>query len=140
MIVELVDAETWKKEFSEAAHKIAFKELKPASWDRIDYALLAIDGDVAAGYVTCRELDSESVYWQYGGAMPGTRDTIKSFRAYEAFVQWHKSRYKRVATYIENTNTVMLKMAMRVGFRITGVRNYQGSILLEHLLEFQGGV
>ena len=53
-----------------------------------------------------------------------------------AFVEWCKPRYKRITTLIENKNTVMLKMAMKVGFRVIGVRNFQGSILLEHLLEF----
>lgn len=43
--------------------------------------------------------------------------------------------YKRITTYIENKNTPMLKFAMKIGFRITGIRNYKNEILLEHLLE-----
>jgi hypothetical protein len=135
--VEKLSAQQWQY-FSEDAHKIAFGELKPASLDRIDYALLAVceRDDKPTGYVTCRELDADSVYWQFGGAMPGAKETVKSFRTYEAFVGWHRSHYKRVSTFIENENTPMLKMAMKVGFRVVGIRNFKGSILLEHLLEF----
>ncbi len=123
--------------FSENAHKIAFQEHKPAHFDRIDFALLAVGRDeTPAAYVTCRELDHASVYWQFGGAMPGSKGGIPAFRAYEAFVRHAKTHYERVTTLIENTNTPMLKMAMKVGFRIVGIRNFKGSILLEHLLEF----
>lgn len=128
-------AQDWQQ-YSENAHKIAFNEHKPRDWDRIDFALLVVDADKPAGYVTCREHDSHSVYWQFGGAFPGTKESIHAYRGYQAFVEWCRPRYQRVGTLIENTNTAMLKMAMKVGFRIVGVRNFKGSILLEHLLEF----
>lgn len=135
-----LDKKQWES-FSENAHRIAFDRYKDPSLERIDFALLMVDevSDRPVGYMTCREHDAETVYWQFGGAMPETKGTIHSFRAYEGFVKYASSHYKRVTTLIENTNTPMLKMAMKVGFRIIGVRTYQGSVLLEHLLEFTEG-
>jgi len=136
MKIERIEPQIWSS-LSENAHKIAFNTLKPASQDRISFALLAVnDANIPLGYVTCREHDADTLYWQFGGAFPGTIGTTISFPTYCQFVEWCKPHYKRITTLIENTNTVMLKMAMKVGFRIIGVRFYKGSILLEHVLEF----
>lgn len=137
MRVERFEKEAWKK-FAESAHLICFKENRPLGLDRIDFALFAItDGGVPAGYITCRETDSESLYWQFGGAFPSVKGTIMSYRAYEDFVNWTKARYKRAYTLIENTNSAMLRMAWSVGFLIVGIKNFKGQILLEHLMEFE---
>lgn len=135
-IIQRMEARVWWN-FSEHAHKACFSEVKPADWDRIDYALLAVnEDDVPIGYMTCREFDSKSVYWQYGGAFKPIEKTIHAYRVYEAFLEWHSKRYERVATYISNGNKTMLAMAAKIGFKVTGIRNYKGEVLLEHLLEF----
>jgi hypothetical protein len=139
LIVDCVSKSDWAV-LSEHAHRAVFSEVKPAAVDRIDFALLVRDhSGPPHGYVTCREHDAETLYWQFGGAFPGTKDTAKSFRSYTALVEWCKPRYKRLTTIIENSNTVMLKMAMKVGFKIVGIRFHQGSVLIEHLLEFDKG-
>lgn len=131
-----VHRDDWK-DMGESAHIAVFGKLKPPEKERIDFALLVENEKELMGYLTCREHDSETLYWQFGGAFPGTQGSSLTFSGYQAFVAWCKERYKRVTTLIENENTVMLKMAMKVGFRIVGVRTYQGEILLEHLLEFE---
>jgi hypothetical protein len=131
--VEVLTAGQWQT-IAENAHLVVFNEKRPAEMNRIDYALLTVDGDkVPASYVTVREVDKESVYWQYGGSFPGTRGSTKSFRAYQMFIEWTLKRYKRVTTLVENTNTVYLKMALTCGFLPIGIRNFQGTILLELL-------
>lgn len=123
---------------SEEAHRIAFGTIKPASMDRIDFALLAVKDDVSMGYVTCRETDAKTLYWQHGGAFPGTKDSIHTWPAYSLFMEHCQGMgYDRVTTVIENTNAVMLKMAQKVGFKIIGVRNFNGAVLLEHVKEFK---
>lgn len=134
--IDVIKPEHWQR-MSEKAHLVCFDKHKPKEMDRIDFALLAVkDGEDLLGYLTCREMDSETLYWQFGGAFPGTKSTSVSFSVYKLFVVYSKQNYKRVTTLIENDNTVMLKMAMKVGFKIVGLRNYKGLILLEHLLEF----
>lgn len=122
---------------SEAGHLCLFNEVRPSDFDRIDYALLGVDqeGDRAIGYITVKELDHESVYWQFGGALPPIRDTIWSYRLYQEMLRWTFDRYERVTTYIENDNAVYLKMAAKVGFKIIGCRTFKKKIYLEHLLE-----
>lgn len=136
MRVHKVSPEDWKP-LSELAHSAVFKEHKPSDWDRIDFVLTVEEDDgKPRGYVTCRELDAKTLYWQFGGAFPDTQNSIAAFRGYQNFARWSKDRYDRVCTYIENTNSPMLKMAAKIGFVIVGVRNFKGSVLLEHLLEF----
>lgn len=134
-IVEIAK-EDWSR-FSEAAHKACFNELRPASLDRIDYALLVIENEVPMAYATIKEYDPEYAYWQYGGSFPPCRDSFKSWKAYKMVHEYTKEKYKRVSTLIENTNTVMLKFAMKIGFKIIGVRYFGGSIMLEHFKEFE---
>lgn len=136
--VTRITAEDWKQSFSENAHLIAFNKHKPATSERIDFALITANGDDALGYVTCRELDSDTLYWQYGGAFPGTKGTVMSWKGYAAQVSWcfDVGKYKRLTTLIENENVSMLKMALHVGFRVIGCRTFGGKIYLEHLLEF----
>lgn len=125
-------------QFSENAHLIVFNERKPPEMERVDFALLAEIGvHQLLGYVTCRELDKDTLYWQYGGAFPRAAKTSMSFSFYMRFIWWTKQHYKRVSFLVENTNTVMLKMALKAGFKIVGIRNYKNHILLEHHLEFE---
>lgn len=139
MRIEKIEKDNWKK-FSESAHLICFKENRAHSLDRIDFALLAInDIDIPCGYVTCRETDSETLYWAFGGAFPSVKGTINSYRCYEDFIKWTAARYKRVYTLIENTNSPMLRMAAHVGFFVVGIKNFHGQVLLEHMMEFENG-
>lgn len=139
MNLHVLSPEQWSW-YSENAHVIAFGKQKPAEWDRIDFALMVTDLEgTPVGYGTIRETRHDTVYWQHGGSMPGSRDTARSFRAFQMGLEYLEQHYKNVTFLIENTNTVMLKFAMKAGFRIIGVRNFQGSILVEHLLEFSEG-
>lgn len=134
MNVQRFTPEQWYA-YAETAHLLVFGEQRDPWIDRISYALLAHDGDNAIGYVTCRELDNESVYWQFGGALKEFRG-VKAVRGFQAFVDYAKARYKRVTTLIENDNIGYLHLTMRIGFRAIGIRNFKGKILLEMLLEF----
>lgn len=133
--IERIEKDDWKK-LSEKAHLIVFAENKPAEMDRLDYALVAKMGTNLLGYVTCRETDANSIYWQFGGAFPGTKSSSLSFACYLRLVWWTKQHYARVTTLIENTNVVYLKMALKIGFRVIGIKNFNGRIYLEHTMEF----
>lgn len=133
--VEVLTPGEWAS-LSEKAHVICFNEKRYSYMDRIDFTLLGVIDSEPVAYCTVRELDFESCYWQYGGAFPNVKDTVKSFAAYKKFADWcFENKYKRVSTYIANTNIVMLKMAFKVGFRIIGTRTFKGDILVELLNE-----
>lgn len=135
--IEKITAKEWIELYSELAHSAVFKERKPKHFDRIDFALLAKKAATIMGYVTCREHDHETLYWQFGGAFADAKASINVLPCYLQMIEACRKDYKRVYTLIENTNFAMLRLAMRAGFRIMGVRAYQNSILLEHLLEFE---
>lgn len=141
IVVDVLSALDWSQ-YAKTAHAVVFGTLFPPEKQRIDHVLVAREGDKLMGYVTCREMDSETIYWQYGGAFPGTKDTLSAWRGYQAMVDLCKgSVYKRITTLIENDNSPMLKMAMKVGFKIQGVRTHltpeKTYILLEHVLELK---
>ena len=134
-MIEKLTAEQWR-EVSENVHKTVFAKIKPASMDRIDFALVYHRDGKNIGYVTCREQDSETLYWQFGGAFMPYRKTIDTWRGYVAFREWCRSRYKRIHTLVENDNVDYLKMAMKAGFRIIGTQTFNGNVLVTLLLEF----
>lgn len=134
--VSKLSSEEWKS-YSEDAHKIAFKEIRPASWDRIDYALLGTELGILYGYLTARELDAKSVYWQYGGAFPPSMKSPKAVKGYGAFIQYARERYDRITTLVENENITYLKLAFAFGFRVIGVRCFENKIYCELLLDFK---
>lgn len=132
-----ISAMDWKVHFSENAHLISFVEKRPASMDRIDYALLAVEPEKnALGFATIRELDAESAYIQYGGPFPTIKSTINIYKVYQKFLDLMQGQYKRLTCLVENDNLPYLKLAMKCGFRIIGVRTFKGSILVELLKEF----
>ena len=139
--VSIVSKEDWVRSFSEASHLVCFGKHKPSSFDRIDYAMLMADPETKTprAYITAREFDHETVYWQFGGSFPGTKGTVASLACFEAALEHAKLHYKRVTFVVENTNFPMLKLAQKKGFVIVGLRNFNGTVLLEHMLEFQKG-
>jgi hypothetical protein len=140
MKLEIFPSDEWKA-LAQNAHLACFGEIRDPAMNRIDYALMAADDGTPCAYMTCRELDSESVYMQYGGAFPGTKGTIKSLQSYAMFLRFLSEKYKRGTTLIENTNHPMMKFAMKMGLNITGVRyfkeNGETKILLEHAIEWR---
>lgn len=120
------------REFSEGAHRAVFKETRSSDMDRISFALVFVVNEQAAGYATCREVDRDTVYISYGGAL----DSFKGFTAaklYKLFMDYLRERYDNITTLISNQNVNMLHLAMKNGYRIVGLRNFKGEILLEAL-------
>lgn len=138
MRVVKISKEKWA-ELSEKAHLIVFNEIRKPEMERIDYALLVeSDSGVPMQYATCRELDAESVYFQYGGSFPGTKGTGKSLRCFDKIIEWSEfAGYRRISFLVENTNEAMMKLALRFGFLVVGLRNFKGQVFLEHTKEFQ---
>ncbi len=136
--IEIIEPKVWVSEYSEKAHLIAFGKSKPKEWDRIDFAIIMADSETAqiVGYLTCREFDHETLYLQYGGSMPGSKGTPKTLEGFNAAMLWAATVYKRVTCLVENDNYPMLNLAMKAGFKITGLRGYMGNVLLENTKEF----
>lgn len=133
--------EKWA-ELSERAHLIVFNELKKPDMNRIDYALLVESkSGEPMQYAECRELAHDSVFMQYGGSFPGTKGTLASVRCFEEILEWCEfAGYRRVSFLVENTNEAMLKLAMKKGFLITGIRVHGGKVFLENVLELRADV
>lgn len=117
------------------AHLTVFNEIRDPLMDRIDYALVIEEEGTPLGYLTAREFDSETVYWQFGGAFPTSVSSAKAVECYRHMVEWALHRYKRIVTYVENENVKYLKLAMHFGFRIIGCRIFNKEILVELMNE-----
>lgn len=139
MIIRL-NASEWAT-VSENFHRAVFSKEKPATWDRIDYAWLVIDDrtDSPIGYITVRELDHETVYWQFGGSFEWARSSVVTVRAYDACLLNQAKLSKRVTTAISAKNPRMLKLALSRGWEIFGSRNWDGETMVELKKEFGNG-
>lgn len=124
---------------ADVSHKVIFGKSRPPEHNRIDFALLAVNAETSdpLGYVTVRELDHESVYWQFGGAVPEIRGTLLPARFYQLMLGWTRDRYKRITTYVAADNIAYLRFAMGHGFRIIGTRTTDGDVFVELLLDFE---
>lgn len=119
------------------AHLAVFTEQWSLDLERIDFALLTVDeNDIPLQYVTIREKDSKTAYLQYGGSFPSVKGTVLSRKSFRAILdELDRTGYERVTFLVENTNKPMLKLALIEDFLITGVRIWDGSVLIEHLKE-----
>ncbi len=137
MIVKKLSPHEWS-ELSKHAHSFCFGYEREASFDRIDYALLAVsEADIALGFITVKEVNAKHIFWQHGGSFPGILGTVKSFSTYVEGKKWCAQFYDSICTYIDNTNVVMLKFAMKIGFRIIGVRRIFDTTLVELFLNLK---
>ena len=133
-----VSPDEWQRRFSEIAHKAVFNKIKPSDWDRISFAVLAVsdDGVEPYGYLTCRETDHETLYCQYGGMFEMFRNKGQFQESERLFTQFcADSGYKRYSCLVENTNPEMLRFCTRVGLKISGIRVFNGTVLVEHTKE-----
>lgn len=125
------------QELEKDAHGSVFGEVVPDNLTRVDFAMLAANElNQPILYATCRELDAESLYWQYGGSFPRFRGQKVVYTAFCEMISWTKKYYKRLSFLVENDNKAMLRLAMGGDFKIVGVRNFKNKVLLEHALEF----
>ena len=122
------------RQYTENAHLICFGEHGYGDLDRCDYALLVVDNDLPLMYATIKEIDALSGYLQRGGAFPSVKGTAASYRAFELILQFLKQRYPYLSMRVQNTNTPMLKFAMKAGFVIDGISYFKEKIFLEHTL------
>lgn len=132
-----VSAEEWASSFSEDMHKLVFKEKKPAFVDRISYALLIVKAQEVVGYITVRENDHETVYWQFGGVLTRFRRGLLGSKCFEVALEWQKARSKRIMMYTENTNLPMLRLALAYGFIIVGTKTFRQYLMVDLLREFE---
>ena len=131
MKVHRIQADKWAQ-MSETFHAVVFGQPFADSSERIDYALTVTNAEQKLiGYSTVREETGSVAYMQYGGALPEKQNTASVWWAYKELVDWLAERYDVVTTRIENTNLPMLRIATKVGFLITGVRTWDGRVLLE---------
>lgn len=136
MFVKQLSPTEWM-DFSEAANQICFDHFRSRELNRVDYALLLIDNNKPQGFTTVKEMDAESAYLQYGGAFPGHIGTPRPIQAFGLMLNFLREKYKRVTCYVENDNQTMLKICMKFGFRIVGVKMFKQQVLVENTLEWE---
>ena len=134
--VKLIEPRIWKTMAADA-HLSVFKEQWDAELETIDFAMLMVlqSSDTAVSYATVQEMDDKSVYLQYGGVFPDFKGTMISYRSFHQMIERLKQDYKKITTFVENTNYSMLKFYMKENFKITGIRFFGDLTLLENNYE-----
>lgn len=136
VVAEKIPAEEWKV-LDELSHTICFGEKRPSDLNRHHFVMAGFLGKELMGYTTCIEMDSETVYLQHGGAFPNYEKSLYVLQSYKALLDSLRPTYKRAWTRVKNTNLVMLKLALKMGFLITGTYQFKGDTLVELELEFK---
>lgn len=135
LYVDIIDCDSWDK-LSDMAQIATFNESRPAYMNKIDYALGVRTDDAIISWVTVRELDHESLYWQYGGCLPQHQNTLNSFKSYKMMRDFcFKNGTQNISTLVENNNIVMLKMAFKIGFRIIGTKTVDNKTYVDLYLK-----
>ena len=137
-MIKKISSETWIKKEIMQSYLSVFGLLRPLKLERCDFVLISEVDHKINGFVTCHEMDSESVYWQFGGIHKDIQKSVLVSNIYVEAIEWCKKKYKRITTRIENTNLPMLRLAMKFGFIIQGVWNFKGKVYLELCNEFGG--
>ena len=138
MIVEKMSSKDWI-DCMDSMYASVFDDVRPLSLERCDFVLIAKDNELdPVGFITCHEMDSETIYWQFGGALKKVKNSIHVMSHYVHFITWCTGKYKRITTRIENDNLPMLKMALKCGFLIQGVWNMKNKIYVEQCFEAGG--
>lgn len=128
--VRVFSPEEWQL-VAEDAHKSVFGQERPNSLNKHHFIVAGYTGDKLGGYMTCLEMDSETCYIQYGGAFPPFQGTVHVVPGYHAMLTYLHEHYVRLTTKIENKNVSMLKMAMAMGFLITGCTSFENKLYLD---------
>lgn len=139
MIIHQVSTLEWKDGIMKDMYENVFGEYRQENLEKCDFVLICRDDDLeAVGFITCHEMDGETLYWQHGGAAKKIKNSIHVSSHYVHFIKWSIERYKRITTRIENTNTAMLRLALKCGFLIYGIWNFKNKIYLELCYEPEG--
>ena len=134
--LERYTPEEWR-DISVEVHRLIFSENRNPDLDRIDYAVIVGCDNEALGYVTCREFDSKTVYWQYGGVVPNFRGMPRAVGGFDELVRYARGQnYERIMTYVENVNVGYMKLLLSRGFLIIGTRLFKGGVFVEFVKEF----
>lgn len=104
---------------------------------RIDFALVAFNEGNVIAFAQLFELNAESVYIGSGGSIREHRGSFNILGFFTEGLSILSCKYKRALMTVKNTNTPMIKMALKTGFLINGTRNVNGETYLEMLLEFR---
>ena len=135
-----INKDEWK-EVSEAAHFNIFGVNRSADHQRIDFCLLLqnTERNDFFGYITCREFDSKTLYWSYGGMFDQYKGTTFTFSAIWTMLNWCRERYDRVTTLVEQSNVKMQRIHLKLGAVISGVRTFDNEIIIELTYNFSRG-
>jgi L-amino acid N-acyltransferase YncA len=132
-----ITKDEWKN-ICEKTHAAVFGTIRKIEVDKTDRCILVFsDIGEPAGYATVQEWSSDLAYLQWGGSFLDFRNTASVYRGYSLVIDAVLSEYRTVFTLIENTNTPMLKMALKAGFLVVGTRFNSNRLMVE--LELQKG-
>lgn len=137
MTVSVVKKEDWVDSWQmHRSYAKVFHEERSIKAERPDFALICSLDEKPLAFVTCIEMDSETLYWQFGGAFDEAKRSLVPMRAVQACLNESKAMgFKRVRFMVENSNLRMLKLALGAGFVISGTYFAKEKLFVELLKE-----
>jgi hypothetical protein len=131
LTAKIIDGEKWRNNFSDMAHEVCFGTSERSRIDAIDFAVLGFVGQDLGGYITCKIMDSESLYIQHGGAFPTFLKSVYVVPGYLMWIDMCMKDYKRISTKVKADNVAMIKLAFKAGFCIVGTTIFKNELYVE---------
>ena len=103
-------------------HTAVFADTLDVNYFRYDFAMATIHKEKLISYVLCTERSNEVIELSFGGTVPDERG-FKSVESFHMFLRELSHEYSHAVFQVRNDNLPMLKLALHMGFIISGVNN-----------------
>lgn len=134
MIVKEITHETFNLEFPTLQDEVFGKQVEE-HFKHFDSALVVYVEDRVVSYATTKKLSSDLVFLEMGGAAPSFKGTSYVPRSFLGMVEHLFETYKEITMSVRNNNFPMLRLALKLGFLITGTQlSNDGQLMLLHSL------
>lgn len=140
MRVSVVKKEDWLDSWQmHRCYAQVFHGERSSQIERPSFAFLCTEDERIKAFITCVEMDSETLYWQFGGAFDQIKGTLKVKKALmSCLAESRVLGFKRVRFMVENGNVSMIKLALHCGFLICGTYFAKETIFVEFVTELGG--
>lgn len=117
--------------FGETLHQSVFNWFRSRDDDKCDYAIIIEKDSHVAGFITVRELGVKRAHLLFGGVIPSFRGTLNTVLTYSTILDNLAKCYDTCTTCIENTNNDMLRISLKLGYKIIGIKTIDGCSFVE---------
>lgn len=129
----LLTDDEWLK-IADDAYKAVFGSLAPENMSKIernDGAIAVYDEGELVGFCSFKEIDANSIFLTFGGAIPACQGKLVVARMFKKIVEMFEGiGFKRLKIRTTNDNIKMLRLGLGFGFKIIGTEIHRDKLFI----------